>query len=283
MSLDKTSRYDRQIRLWGKSGQLRLMNTSIVFRGILNVSGEIAKNLVLSGVKSVFIEDDTQPSAADYRTNFLLQGDTVGTSDHPRASDVCVQSLSRLNPFVNVCHVAQINDESLTSSIEVVIAEVEGMNKALETLKKFPNADLFSLLVLTKEAVVCFFLYKNTDRSYTQQFADIMNGSTMHLKPILVQKAVLSLFLETASHLTFAQRLLYLDKCAAELEVTCLSGRDREDLLMDSKPSLDCSGCTVCGAAVAQHVLRYVSADANLDNSSWLLFDFSSRSVCFGE
>ena len=53
-----TDKYDRQLRLWGASGQRALGNTMVVLLGSSACGTETLKNLVLPGVGSFLVVDD---------------------------------------------------------------------------------------------------------------------------------------------------------------------------------------------------------------------------------
>jgi len=50
--------YDRQIRLWGLDAQKRLRGASVLLIGLGGVGAEIAKNIILSGVKAITLLDN---------------------------------------------------------------------------------------------------------------------------------------------------------------------------------------------------------------------------------
>ncbi|KAL7536428.1 hypothetical protein ACHAXR_007154 [Thalassiosira sp. AJA248-18] len=59
-----TDKYDRQLRLWGASGQRSLGNTLVVLIGSSACGTETLKNLVLPGVGSILVVDDDDDDAA---------------------------------------------------------------------------------------------------------------------------------------------------------------------------------------------------------------------------
>ncbi|XP_050404520.1 SUMO-activating enzyme subunit 1 [Patella vulgata] len=103
--------YDRQIRLWGLDAQKRLRAAKVLLIGIKGLGAEVAKNIVLSGIKSLTILDHTQVDEEDKLSQFLIPQADIGKN---RA----LSSLERtqlLNPMVNVTadtdDVADKNDE----------------------------------------------------------------------------------------------------------------------------------------------------------------------------
>ncbi|KAK5701580.1 hypothetical protein LTR97_004395 [Elasticomyces elasticus] len=94
----KEKKYDRQLRLWGASGQMALEETHILLinsgPGVTGV--ETLKNLVLPGVGQFTILDSTVVSEADLGVNFFLDDTSLGKF---RAEET-VRLLMELNPGV---------------------------------------------------------------------------------------------------------------------------------------------------------------------------------------
>ncbi|KAF6752918.1 ubiquitin activating enzyme [Ephemerocybe angulata] len=93
----KTRRYDRQLRLWAKSGQAALESSHILVLSSSSTSTSVLKNLVLPGIGQFTILDRTITSPSDAGNNFFLEGqDSVGK---PRAEEA-VRLLLELNDGV---------------------------------------------------------------------------------------------------------------------------------------------------------------------------------------
>jgi len=94
----KEKKYDRQLRLWGASGQIALEETHILLinngPGVTGV--ETLKNLVLPGVGQFTILDSAVVSEADLGVNFFLEDESLGKF---RAAEA-VKLLMELNPGV---------------------------------------------------------------------------------------------------------------------------------------------------------------------------------------
>lgn len=91
----KQQRFDRQIRLWGKHGQIALEECHICSIGSGATATEIIKNLVLPSVGKVTILDDAKVTKADLGNNFFVRQDTVGQN----RADVVSVNLAVLNPY----------------------------------------------------------------------------------------------------------------------------------------------------------------------------------------
>ncbi|ROW05650.1 hypothetical protein VSDG_00314 [Cytospora chrysosperma] len=95
---EKERKYDRQLRLWAASGQAALESANILLfnTGSGAVGVETLKNLVLPGIGSFTIVDDSTVTEADLGLNFFLDENCLGKS---RAQS-CTELLLELNPEV---------------------------------------------------------------------------------------------------------------------------------------------------------------------------------------
>nr|KAF6407958.1 SUMO1 activating enzyme subunit 1 [Molossus molossus] len=60
ISEEEAAQYDRQIRLWGLEAQKRLRASRVLLVGMKGLGAEIAKNLILAGVKGLTMLDHEQ-------------------------------------------------------------------------------------------------------------------------------------------------------------------------------------------------------------------------------
>jgi ubiquitin-like 1-activating enzyme E1 A len=72
ISADEIALYDRQIRLWGVQAQEKIRSASILLITLSALSNEIAKNLVLAGIKSITIVDHALVTEADLGAQFFI-------------------------------------------------------------------------------------------------------------------------------------------------------------------------------------------------------------------
>lgn len=88
-------KYDRQLRLWGANGQRALMNSHILLINAVAVGTETLKNLVLPGLGSFTILDDSQVQLSDIGNNFFTPFD--GNSLRGQSA---MEYLTEMNPDV---------------------------------------------------------------------------------------------------------------------------------------------------------------------------------------
>ncbi|KAJ2898235.1 hypothetical protein MKZ38_004061 [Zalerion maritima] len=96
---EKEMKYDRQLRLWAKTGQAALESANILLlnSGCGAVGVETLKNLILPGIGRFTIFDDRTVKESDLGVNFFLDEPCL---DKSRAQ-CCAELLQELNPDVN--------------------------------------------------------------------------------------------------------------------------------------------------------------------------------------
>eukprot|EP00271_Cylindrocystis_brebissonii_P012878 TRINITY_DN32387_c0_g1_i1.p1 TRINITY_DN32387_c0_g1~~TRINITY_DN32387_c0_g1_i1.p1 ORF type:complete len:336 (-),score=54.94 TRINITY_DN32387_c0_g1_i1:709-1716(-) len=96
--------YDRQIRIWGTAAQTRMGQASLLVVGITGAVAETCKNVVLAGIGSVTLMDDSPVSPAKAEANFLISlSEAGGVDDGGRTmAECCAPCLQELNPLVKV-------------------------------------------------------------------------------------------------------------------------------------------------------------------------------------
>ncbi|GBP59539.1 Ubiquitin-activating enzyme E1 1 [Eumeta japonica] len=88
--------YSRQLYVLGHDAMRRMANSDVLISGLGGLGVEIAKNVILGGVKSVTLHDDKVCTIADLSSQFYLSEQAIGVN---RATASCAQ-LSELNHYV---------------------------------------------------------------------------------------------------------------------------------------------------------------------------------------
>ncbi|CAH8485598.1 unnamed protein product [Dicrocoelium dendriticum] len=88
--------YSRQLYVLGAEGMRRMATCDVLIWGLDGLGLEIAKNIVLAGVRSVTLHDETPVSWSDLSTHFFATVDDIG---HGRA-EISRHKLSELNNHV---------------------------------------------------------------------------------------------------------------------------------------------------------------------------------------
>jgi len=122
--------YSRQLYVLGADAMRRMQASSVLIVGLNGLGVEIAKNVVLGGVKNVTLHDDAAVTLSDLGAQFFLREEDVGK---PRAV-VTRPRLAELNTYVPVdCHTgAALTPEFVSSFGIVVIAGGVPMTDAIK-------------------------------------------------------------------------------------------------------------------------------------------------------
>ncbi|KAE8585568.1 hypothetical protein XENTR_v10021357 [Xenopus tropicalis] len=98
ISEEEAAQYDRQIRLWGLEAQKRLRTSRVLLVGMRGLGAEVAKNLILAGVKALTLLDHEQVSSEDSRAQFLIPSGSLGQN----RAEASLNRARNLNPMVSV-------------------------------------------------------------------------------------------------------------------------------------------------------------------------------------
>ncbi|KAL3776124.1 hypothetical protein HJC23_000743 [Cyclotella cryptica] len=151
-----TNKYDRQLRLWGSSGQQALSSTLVVLIGASTCGTESLKNLVLPGVGSFLIVDDVVFDGAggngeivrgesnngdgkfsNPSCNFFAERSS-GSGSSTKAGMSC-DLLCELNPDVSGCHCTMpslegVNYHAFLEELKINPPAVDGGEKSKNIL-----------------------------------------------------------------------------------------------------------------------------------------------------
>lgn len=107
---DEAALYDRQIRLWGLDAQKRLRAARVLLIGVGGLGAEVAKNIVLAGIRSLTLLDDQKVSLQDSCNQFLIDQSHHVTN----RAEGSLHRTQQLNPMVEV----RVDTESCSSKSE---------------------------------------------------------------------------------------------------------------------------------------------------------------------
>ncbi|KAH7542742.1 hypothetical protein FEM48_Zijuj02G0107000 [Ziziphus jujuba var. spinosa] len=120
--------HSRQLAVYGRETMRRLFASNVLVSGLQGLGAEIAKNLVLAGVKSVTLHDEGVVELWDFSGNFLFSENDVG-KNRALAS---VQKLQELNNAVIVHTLtSELKKEQLSDFQAVVFTDIS-LQKAIE-------------------------------------------------------------------------------------------------------------------------------------------------------
>ncbi|BFZ58488.1 NEDD8-activating enzyme E1 regulatory subunit [Savitreella phatthalungensis] len=200
MVIDKATKYDRQLRLWGPDGQEALENASIALFGATATGCETLKNLVLPGIGQFTIIDDKQVKYEDCGVNFFVRLTDVS---RPRA-EVAVELLNELNTDV-IGHVWHESPEEAVYS---------SMSRITET---------FDLVIVAEMPLPA--LHRLADRLYAEDIPLIVaqtNGFIGRIQISIPEHTVIETHPDTSSDLRLDKPWPDLLELAANLDLSSL-------------------------------------------------------------
>lgn len=110
--------YSRQLYVLGHDAMRRMANSDVLISGLGGLGVEVAKNVILSGVKSVTLHDERNCTIADLSSQFYLSEQSIGQN---RALASCEQ-LSELNHYVpTTAHTGPLTEDFLRKFSVVVL------------------------------------------------------------------------------------------------------------------------------------------------------------------
>ncbi|XP_055882434.1 ubiquitin-like modifier-activating enzyme 1 isoform X2 [Biomphalaria glabrata] len=123
------SLYSRQLYVLGHEAMRKMANSNVLVSGLGGLGVEIAKNVVLGGVKSVTIQDTLATTWSDLSSQFFLREDDVGKN----RAEVTLPRLSELNSYVRVSSSTEPLTEDFLKQFQVVVLT----NSSLEEQLRF--------------------------------------------------------------------------------------------------------------------------------------------------
>ena len=112
-----SSLYSRQLYVMGFEAQRRMAMSNVLIVGLNGLGVEVAKNIILAGVKSVAILDNSPVAHNDLASQFYCDESSIG---QPRAA-VSAPKLAELNPYVPVTVITDDPSPELVSAYSVVV------------------------------------------------------------------------------------------------------------------------------------------------------------------
>lgn len=120
--------HSRQIAVYGKENMKKISSSSILILGAGALAVEIAKNIILAGVKKITIQDTETVKLWDLAGQFYLNENDIGKN---RAT-CCEHLLQELNPAVSVNAISHELTHGLIDEHKVIIMTCGDEDKAIE-------------------------------------------------------------------------------------------------------------------------------------------------------
>lgn len=120
--------HSRQLAVYGREAMRRLFGANVLISSLQGLGVEVAKNVILAGVKSVTLHDQSNVEMWDLSGNFYLTEDDIGKN----RAVACYNKLQELNAAVTVSTLtSEITEEDLSSFQVVVFTDIT-LEKAIQ-------------------------------------------------------------------------------------------------------------------------------------------------------
>ncbi|XP_016463525.2 ubiquitin-activating enzyme E1 1-like isoform X1 [Nicotiana tabacum] len=120
--------HSRQLAVYGRETMRRLFASNVLVSGLQGLGAEIAKNLILAGVKSVTLHDEGNVELWDLSSNFIFTEEDVG-KNRALAS---IQKLQELNNAVIISTLTDALTKEQLSNFQAVVFTDISLEKAVE-------------------------------------------------------------------------------------------------------------------------------------------------------
>jgi len=158
--------YSRQLYVLGHEAMARMRNATVLIIGVRGLGMEIAKNVILAGVKAVGLADNNPVALGDLSSAFYFTEEDIGKS---RAGTAAPQ-LAELNRYVNVEVVEEPITETVLKRFGVVVVTGETVQRQVE-MNKICRAYGIQFIATDVFGVVCS-LFVDFGESWTANDPD---------------------------------------------------------------------------------------------------------------
>ncbi|CAG9332767.1 unnamed protein product [Blepharisma stoltei] len=125
------NRYSRQIITHGLETQQKIFGLKVLISGLRGLGVEVAKNLLMTGVSTITLHDDTKITLNDLSSNFLIKESDIGGN----RAEAIITKLSNYHPQAKLAiHKGNLTKEIIWNHDIVFISESD-----LNTLRNIDN------------------------------------------------------------------------------------------------------------------------------------------------
>lgn len=136
------SLYSRQIYVLGVEAMQKMQNSDILISGLGGVGVEIAKNVILGGVKSVTLHDQDVCSVKDLSSQFYLNKSYIGKN----RAESSHKQLAELNSYVTTNVYTGELTENFINSFKVVVL-TEKVLREQKRISEICHANKIALII----------------------------------------------------------------------------------------------------------------------------------------
>ena len=265
---EAATRYDRQVRLWGSSTQLKIQNAAITIVGTGGCIIETAKNVCLAGVGRITLLDSGVTSKRDLSCSHLFHQSDIGTG--PRGAIIAAR-LRDMNPLVDVTFSSEERLENAPPST-VLLVSTDSLKVLTETVRAYRQSSglIVSVTQVSTYTLGLLLPCASSANGVVGDLEQLLFGTdSLRGKPMSFQLPVLYLIAKDqllatqGSTTTFAVAL----RCVLQLRAAQQADAVDDaavlvlvDALVDSASSVKPTAidATIGGGVCAQHIINSI-------------------------
>ncbi|KAL5009039.1 hypothetical protein ScPMuIL_014620 [Solemya velum] len=136
------SLYSRQLYVLGHEAMRKMAHSNVLISGMKGVGVEVAKNVILAGVKSVTVHDGDSAEWSDLSSQFFLREEDIGKN----RAEVSQPRLAELNSYVPVhCHTDGLTEDYI-KAFQVVVLTTSNIEEQVR-IGEFCHANAIKFIV----------------------------------------------------------------------------------------------------------------------------------------
>lgn len=142
--------YSRQLYVLGHEAMRRMATTDVLICGLGGLGVEIAKNIILGGVRSVTLHSNRNCSIQDLSSQFFLDENDLGKN----MAEASFQKLAELNINVQVkVHTSELLDEQFLAKFHVIVLTESSYND-VKRISEFTHSRNIALIVAATSGLI---------------------------------------------------------------------------------------------------------------------------------
>lgn len=138
--------YSRQLYVLGHDAMRRMASSDVLISGLGGLGVEVAKNVILGGVKSVTLHDERTCQVQDLSSQFYLSESDIGKN----RAEACLKQLSELNRYVPTkAHTGPLTEDFI-KNFSVVVLTCSSQAEQLRISEITNNNDIALIIAETR-------------------------------------------------------------------------------------------------------------------------------------
>ena len=203
--------YSRQLYVLGHDAMRRMATSDVLISGLGGLGVEIAKNVILGGVKSVTLHDTANCSISDLSSQFYLTESDIGKN----RAESCLTQLRDLNNYVSLqAYTGELTEEYLKKFRVVVLTSTSASEQ--QRISNITHENDIALIISDTRGlfaqIFCDFGKEFTvvDKNGAQPVTAMIAGITKDVESVVTCLDESRHGLEDGDYVTFTEVFFYI-------------------------------------------------------------------------